>query len=189
MSKTPVYNMTLKKSKIELVPGMKINQIKPHLEELYGHMAESNTLNKGIYKEQEWVAGYATIYCREAINKIGLFDTNFKNGCEDLDLCKRLKKYNYKIGQSLDSFVFHFGGVTRGKHYNLTKGKDNSKVFHFSISGPKTKEKVLIKHAPNPRIKKEFKVQFNDYEIKGRGAGGNIITKHPIKKVNPNKHF
>ena len=135
MSKTPVYNMNLKKSKIELIPGMKIDQIKPHLEELYEHMSESNNLNNGIYKEQEWVAGYATIYSREVINEVGLFDINFKNGCEDLDLCKRLKKYNYKMGQSLDSFVFHFGGVTRGNYQNENNEKCTNLAFmHDSIN-------------------------------------------------------
>ena len=75
----PVYNMVLEKSGIQLIPGMKIDQISGNLDELYGHMETSNRINRGVFKEQEWVAGYATMYSREAIDKVGMFDTRFRN--------------------------------------------------------------------------------------------------------------
>jgi glycosyltransferase involved in cell wall biosynthesis len=147
----PTYNMTLEKSGIQLIPGMKLEQIKDHIDELDIHMKNSNEINKGIFKEQEWVAGYATMYSREAINKVGLFDEKFKNGCEDLDLCKRLKKYGYKIGQALDSFILHFGGVSRGAYQ--TENKEHydkeDKYNHLYLNEKYCKENVVLYSGPS----------------------------------------
>lgn len=109
----PSYPMLLDKSNIDLHPAMKIGQIKPHVEELYKFMEESNKKNKGVFVRQEWVAAYATIFARCAINEVGLFDPVYKNGCEDLDLMIRLSRYGYITGQAIDSFIFHFGGISR----------------------------------------------------------------------------
>lgn len=99
---------------LELHPGMKLEQIKPHLDDLYKFMQKSNEEHKGKFTNQEWVAGYCTMYARSAIDEVGLFDSQYVNGCEDLDTEKRLRANGYKAGQALDSFVFHFGGVSRG---------------------------------------------------------------------------
>jgi glycosyltransferase involved in cell wall biosynthesis len=112
----PSYPMLLEKSNIDLHPGMKIDEIKPHVEELYKFMEESNKKNKDVFVKQEWVAAYATIFARCAVNEVGLFDPLYKNGCEDLDLMIRLSRYGYVTGQAIDSFVFHFGGVSRGAY-------------------------------------------------------------------------
>jgi GT2 family glycosyltransferase/tetratricopeptide (TPR) repeat protein len=114
--KSPTYDMKLKKAGIELVPGMKMDQIKPHLDELYEFMEKSNKDHEGKFVQQDWVAAYATIYARCAIDEVGAFDTMYKNGCEDFDLGHRLNKSGYVCGQSIDSFVFHFGGVSRGAY-------------------------------------------------------------------------
>lgn len=111
--RTPMYPMRLKQAGVELVPGMKYGEIFPHLDELDQFMNFSNVQNKGTYVEQPWVAAYATVYARSAVEDVGLFDTSFKNGCEDLDHCRRLKEMDYAIGQAIDSFVFHFGGISR----------------------------------------------------------------------------
>jgi len=112
------YPMRLEKAGIDLHPGMKREEIEPHLDELYAFMEASNEKYKDKYTPQEWVAAYCTIYARTAINEVGLFDTQFKNGCEDLDLGRRLGKSGFACGQSIGSFVFHFGGVTRGAYEN-----------------------------------------------------------------------
>jgi GT2 family glycosyltransferase len=116
MPNIPEYDMRLKKSDIDLVPGMKMEQIKPHLEELYEFMESSNKEHAGEFVPQPWVAAYATIFARCAINEVGMFDTQFKNGCEDLDLMIRLSKFGYVSGQAIDAFVFHYGGVSRGAY-------------------------------------------------------------------------
>lgn len=121
LSQLPVHPMTLMKSGVNLHPGMKKDEIEPHIEELYKFMEDSNKANKGKFVRQSWVAGYATIYARTAINEVGLFDTQYKNGCEDSDLCLRLAKSYFSMGQAVDSFVFHFGGVSRGAYQDENK--------------------------------------------------------------------
>lgn len=142
----PVYDMRLPKSGIELVPGMKKEQIEPHIEELYTFMDESNKKYKGKFIKQPWVATYATIFARCAITEIGVFDTIFKNGCEDLDLMIRLIKGGYTIGQSIDSFVFHFGGISRlayqtsnREEYNKEDVENHLKIYNkWVFTGEKT---------------------------------------------------
>jgi len=112
----PTYPMRLERAGVELHPGMKLEEITPHIDELYEFMEASNRRHRDIFQPQEWVAAYATIFARSAINEVGLFDTRFKNGCEDLDLCMRLGKAGFACGQSIGSFVFHFGGVSRGAY-------------------------------------------------------------------------
>ena len=113
---SPKYPMKLEKSGLELIPGMKYDTIKPRMEELYEFMDKSNVEHKGVFTKQSWVAAYATIFARCAIDEIGLFDPLYKNGCEDLDLMVRLSSFGYVIGQAIDSFVFHFGGISRNAY-------------------------------------------------------------------------
>ena len=112
----PQYPMRLHAAGMELVPGMKIDQVTPHLDELDQFMSWSNNQHKGQYVEQPWVAYYATIIARSVVDEAGLLDTNFKNGCEDLDHCRRLALKGYKMGQRLDSFVYHYGGISRSAY-------------------------------------------------------------------------
>lgn len=106
------YNMTLPGGKL-IHPSMKLEDIRPHLDALHRFMHMSNVSNTHRFVEREWVAAYATMYSREALSKVGLFDERFINGCEDLDLAKRLSMAGYKCGQAIGSFVFHFGGISR----------------------------------------------------------------------------
>lgn len=117
-SNSPKYDMRLGKAEIELIPGMKLETIKPHINELYEFMEESNKKYKDKFIRCEWVAAYATIFARSAIDEVGLFDPLYKNGCEDWDICNRLNKSFFHIGQGIGSFVFHFGGVSRGAYQN-----------------------------------------------------------------------
>lgn len=132
----------------DLHPGMIKSQI--NVDDLNDFMKSSNDKFSGQFVEQEWVAAYATIFARCAINEVGLFDEEYKNGCEDRDLCLRLKKYQYTIGQAIDSFVFHFGGVARGAYQKedtvLFRQED---VFnHNKMQKKWAKEKVVIYTGP-----------------------------------------
>jgi len=121
----PSYSMKLEQSGIELVPGMRFEQIEPYIEELYRFMVQSNKDNKGNFIRQRWIENYAAIYARSALEEIGLFDDQFYN-CEDLDLCLRLDNAGYVIGQSLDSFVFRYGEILKspyGSNYELIEKK------------------------------------------------------------------
>jgi GT2 family glycosyltransferase len=146
----PMYPMKLEKSGIELVPGMKYAQIKPNIDELNAFMNASNKKYKDIFVEQPWVAAYCTIFARSAVEEVGYFDISFRNGCEDLDLCRRLRKFDYNIGQAIDSFVFHFGGVSRGAYENENKDsyQKEDRENHYMFKAKWDKQKVLIWTGP-----------------------------------------
>lgn len=146
----PSYPMLLEKSGIDLHPAMKIDEIKPHVEELYSFMEESNKKFKDSFVQQEWVAAYATIFARCAINEVGLFDPLYKNGCEDLDLMVRLGRFGYITGQAIDSFVFHFGGVSRNAYQNENKesyDKEDTEN-HLKYRAKWNKKRVVIWTGP-----------------------------------------
>lgn len=142
----PSYPMKLEKAGIELVPGMKYEEIQPHQEELYAFMEESNKKMRGKFVEQDWVAYYATVFARSAVNEVGLLDTRFKNGCEDLDHCRRMGKFFFKTGQALDSFVYHFGGVSRGAYQeeNREAYDQEDKMNHIMFQKKWEKKRVVI---------------------------------------------
>jgi topoisomerase-4 subunit A len=79
---------------------------------------------------------------------------------------------------------FSVGGTTRDKEYVLTKGKEGSKVLWFSVSGERDAETVRALLRPKPKLRiKQIDVDFNQTEVKGRGAIGNILTRHAVSKV------
>ncbi len=79
---------------------------------------------------------------------------------------------------------FNVSGITRNKEYDLTKGNP-SKVVYFSANPNGEAEKVNIQLSQSCKAhKKLFDFDFSELEIKGRGAGGNIVTKYPVRKVN-----
>ncbi len=79
---------------------------------------------------------------------------------------------------------FNVLGVTRDKEYHLTKGVKGSKVLYFSANPNGEAEVVTVKLTSGCSARtKVFDFDFASIEIKGRGAGGNILTKYPIRKV------
>lgn len=82
---------------------------------------------------------------------------------------------------------FRVGGVTRDKIYELGKGSAGTRVFYFAVhdseeeSGSNT---VLIHLKPALRLRNVTRLfQFNEIGIKGRGAKGNILTKHALDRI------
>jgi len=146
----PTYPMKLEKAGVDLVPGMKLDTIKPHVEELYAFMHKSNEANKGKFVKQDWVAAYAMIFARSAVNEVGVFDPLYLNGCEDWDLCQRISRYGYTIGQAIDSFVFHFGGVSRGAYEaeNRESYKKEDAENHLKMRMKWDKKRIVIYTGP-----------------------------------------
>ncbi|MBV7529889.1 glycosyltransferase [Chitinophaga sp. sic0106] len=62
--------------------------------------------------QREWVPFFCTLTSREVINKTGVLDDAFHNGCEDVDYCTRVQKQGYHCVVNEHSFVFHFGGTS-----------------------------------------------------------------------------
>jgi len=92
----------------------------------------------------------------------------------------------YADGKTGTSYVKRFQvlSVTRDRQYDLTKGSKGSKVLYFTANpnGEAELISVSLTQASSAR-KKVFDFDFADLEIKGRGAGGNILTKYPVRKV------
>lgn len=94
----------------------------------------------------------------------------------------------YRDGRTGPTLVKHFttGGVTRDKEYDLTKGKPGSRVFYISCYATEGGEPdaVKVNLKPAPRLRKtEEEVFFKDVAVRGRGTGGNILTKNPVRNV------
>jgi topoisomerase IV subunit A len=79
---------------------------------------------------------------------------------------------------------FSVNGVTRDKEYDLTKGNKGSKV-HYLTANPNSESEVVtitLSPASTARVK-SFDYDFAELMIKGKGSGGNMVTKYPVKKV------
>lgn len=92
----------------------------------------------------------------------------------------------YVDGKSGRSMVkrFQVTGITRDKEYDLTKGDKKSKVHYLTANPNGEAEVVTIYLTSGCNAKKKvFDFDFSDVEIKGRAAGGNILTKYPVRKI------
>ncbi len=92
----------------------------------------------------------------------------------------------YVDGGSGKSYVkrFNVSSITRDKEYDLTKGNKGSKVHYFTANPNGESEVVTVHLSSSARAKiKVFDYYFSELAIKGRGAGGNTLTRYPIRKV------
>ncbi len=92
----------------------------------------------------------------------------------------------YRDGQSGPVRVkrFQVTSITRDKEYDLTRGTVKTKILYLSVNPNGEAETVQVIHRNTGRIKKvKFDFDFSKLAIKGRGAGGNILTKHPVNKI------
>jgi len=82
---------------------------------------------------------------------------------------------------------FRIGGVTRDKIYELGKGTKGSRVLYFAVHDNEedSAENTVVVHLkPALRLRNLSRVfQFGEVAVKGRGAKGNIITKHTVDRV------
>lgn len=79
---------------------------------------------------------------------------------------------------------FNVTGITRDKEYDLTKGNPSSKLLYFSANPNGEAEVVTINLSPGSKARvKSLDFSFETLDIKGRSAGGNQVTKYPIKNI------
>ncbi len=79
---------------------------------------------------------------------------------------------------------FNVTAITREREYNLTKGTKGSKLFYFTANPNGEAEKVTLQLSQGCKAKKkQLDFDFSELDIKGRAAGGNLITKYPVRKV------
>ncbi len=99
---------------------------------------------------------------------------------------RRIYNVAYRDGNSGNIYVKRFAitSVIRDKEYDLTKGKDRSKVMYFSVNPNGEAEVIRVYLKPRPRLKKlKMEFDFSTLAIKGRASLGNILTKYSIHKI------
>lgn len=92
----------------------------------------------------------------------------------------------YQDGRGGNIMVKRFtvGGTTRDKEYVLTKGNEGSKILYLSAMPNESGETVRVVLRPKPKLRiTQLDVDFNQYEVKGRGTIGNILTKNSVLRV------
>ncbi|MDR1591449.1 MAG: DNA gyrase/topoisomerase IV subunit A [Prevotellaceae bacterium] len=93
----------------------------------------------------------------------------------------------YRDGRNGPYYMKRFAvnGVTRDKEYDLTQGKEGSRIVYFSANPNGEAETVKIQLRPTTRrIKKiAWDVEFSAIAIKGRQSRGNLLTKFTIQKI------
>ena len=113
---------------------------------------------------------------------------------KDIIYCAVFKKkdertiYNmiYKDGKSGNTLMKRFSvtSITRGKDYKLTKSNTGSKVIYFTANPNGEAETVCVNLKKLQKLKVfKIDIDFSDLSIKGKGAGGNIVTKNPVRTV------
>lgn len=92
----------------------------------------------------------------------------------------------YQDGKMGPYYVKRFAvsGVIRDKVYDLTRGTKGSKILYLSANPNGESELLHVFLKPRPKLKKTaFEFDFGTLAIKGRGAGGNLLSKIPIRKI------
>ena len=91
----------------------------------------------------------------------------------------------YKDTGSGKSFMkrFHVTSITRDKEYELAKGS-KPQVVYFTANPNGEAEVVTVHLRALQKLKKlRFDIDFSELAIKGRSAGGNLVCKNPIKRI------
>jgi topoisomerase-4 subunit A len=92
----------------------------------------------------------------------------------------------YFDGKSGRSMVkrFNVKSIIRDREYYITKGTPKSKIWYFTANRNGEAEVVTVHLRNQPRLKRlKIDLDFSHIAIKGRGSGGNIVSKFTIKKI------
>jgi topoisomerase-4 subunit A len=75
-------------------------------------------------------------------------------------------------------------GIMRDKEYDATKGNPNSQILYFSANPNGEAEILKIYYKPRPRLKKTIEeFDFSTQLVKGRSAGGSILSRNAVHKI------
>ena len=92
----------------------------------------------------------------------------------------------YKAGKGAPSYIkrFTITGITRDKVYPLAGDKPGAQVLYFSANPNGEAETITILLRQSGSLKKlKWDINFAEILIKGRASKGNLVTKHPIKRI------
>ena len=78
---------------------------------------------------------------------------------------------------------FNVTSITREREYPLAKS-ENSRVLYLTANPNGESEVLNVQLSPGSKAKKKvFEFDFSEIAIKGRSAGGNIVTRYPVRKI------
>jgi len=92
----------------------------------------------------------------------------------------------YRDGAKGNTMIKRFSvtSIIRDKFYMLTRGNPNSEILYLSANPNGEAEVVTVNLKANAAARtKVFDADFAELAIKGRDAMGNILTKHPVRKI------
>ena len=92
----------------------------------------------------------------------------------------------YRNGKNGPFYIKRFAvtGITRDKEYDITQGKDGSRVFYFSANPNAEAEVIRVTLKPKLRLKNlVIEKDFSEIAIKGRQSMGNILSKNDVHRI------
>ena len=97
----------------------------------------------------------------------------------------------YRDGRKGFYFIkrFNVTSVTRDREYDLTQGKEGSRVLYFTANPNGEAEVIKITFEPSVHKKKLFiDKDFSELLIKGKNAKGYLLTKYPVHSISLKSH-
>ncbi|MBR5928749.1 MAG: DNA gyrase/topoisomerase IV subunit A [Prevotella sp.] len=97
----------------------------------------------------------------------------------------------YRDGRKGFYFIkrFNVTSVTRDREYDLTQGKEGSRVLYFTANPNGEAEVIKITFEPSVHKKKLFiDKDFSELVIKGKNAKGYLLTKYPVHRISLKSH-
>lgn len=79
------------------------------------HIRELPFRRRGRWRPVDAVTGACFLVNRDLWTRLGGFDERYRNGCEDIDLCLRVRELNCAVGVALDSCVRHHVSPSPGR--------------------------------------------------------------------------
>lgn len=79
---------------------------------------------RGKILERNAVTAACLAIRKETFQSVGGFDERYRNGCEDVDLCLKLKAKDYRLYVALESVIRHHISVAPGRNLNNARNTE-----------------------------------------------------------------
>ena len=85
---------------------------------------------------------------------------------------------------------FNITSVMRDKQYDITQGKEGSKIMYMTanLNGEAETIRITIRSRNREAKTMSFEKNFAEVPIKGRGVKGNLLTKAEIQRITVSAH-
>lgn len=104
-----LHNNAVRIAGIGLEPGIHTyEQIRPIVLDIVDYESPYKQLIN-----RDWIAFYCVFMSRNMLEQVGYLNEDYINDYEDKEYCLRANNRGFKIAQTYDTFVFHFGGKSR----------------------------------------------------------------------------